>query len=149
MLGDAVCALNPVYGQGMTSAAMQVVALDRLLQKRPLSDTFWQPYFKQIAKVVSIPWQLTTSEDFLFPQTEGPPPKTPGFMTAYLGKLVQVVNHDAEVFKAFSNVLHLTKPPAILFHPRIVWRVLRTKLQPTIQMETAATSQQPIVETIQ
>ena len=127
VLGDAVCALNPVYGQGMTSAAMQVDALDRLLQKRPLTDTFWRPFFKQVAKVVGTPWQITTGEDFLYPQTEGTPPLMPGFMAAYMAKLAQVVNQDAEVFKAFFNVMHLIKPPTVLFQPRIIWRVLRAK----------------------
>lgn len=127
VLGDAVCALNPVYGQGMTSAAIQAEALDKLLEKQSLSNNFWRPYFKQIAKVVGVPWQMTAGEDFLFPQTEGTPPKMPGFIASYMGKLAQTINHDPEVFKAFFNVMHLIKPPTALFHPRIVWRVLTAK----------------------
>lgn len=130
VLGDAVCALNPVYGQGMTSAALQVEALDKLLGKRPSTANFWRPYFKQIAKAVSSPWQITVGEDFLFPQTEGTPPQMPGFMASYMGKLAQAVNQDGEVYKAFFSVMHMVKPPTVLFHPRIIWRVLRSKVQP-------------------
>ena len=127
VLGDAICQLNPIYGQGMTSAAMQVEVLDKMLAKRPLSDNFWQPYFKQIAKVVGIPWQMTSREDFRFPQTEGTPQKMPGLAAIYVDKLTQTINHDPVVFTTFFNVIHLMKPPTALLHPRIVWRVLFPK----------------------
>ncbi|MCB0193358.1 MAG: FAD-dependent monooxygenase [Anaerolineae bacterium] len=143
VLGDAICALNPVYGQGMTSAAMQAEALDKLLSKRSLSNNFWKPYFKQMAKVVSTPWQMTVSEDFLFPQTEGTPPKIPGFIANYMGKLAQTINRDPVVFTAFFNVMHLMKPPITLFHPRIVWRVLFLKGKPSAQMSGYEANQQP------
>lgn len=131
VLGDAVCALNPVYGQGMTSAAMQVEVLDRLLEKRPLNETFWKPFFKQIAQVVGNPWQLTVGEDFLYPQTEGKPPSMPGFVAAYFRRLMQVANRDSKVFQALFNVMHLVKQPTSLFHPDIVWRVLWRKHRST------------------
>ncbi|MDJ0755387.1 MAG: FAD-dependent monooxygenase [Ardenticatenaceae bacterium] len=124
VLGDAICALNPVYGQGMTSAALQVEVLDRLLEKRPLNETFWKPFFKQIARVVGVPWQLTVGEDFLYPQTEGIPPSMPGVVAAYFRRLMQVANGDSRVFQALFNVMHLVKQPTSLFHPNIVWRVL-------------------------
>lgn len=33
VIGDAVASFNPIYGQGMTSAAMQAEALDELLRR--------------------------------------------------------------------------------------------------------------------
>lgn len=147
VLGDAICALNPVYGQGMTSAAMQVEVLDQLLQKQPLSDNFWQIYFKQIAKVVSVPWQLTASEDFLFPQTEGTSPQMPSLVAKYLGRLMQTVNHDPVVFIAFFNVMHMMKPPTSLFHPRIMWRVLFAKNKVSISSVETKPSQ-PAVKAV-
>ena len=146
VLGDAVCALNPVYGQGMTTAAMQVEALMGLLAKRPLDGKFWRTYFKQVAKVVGTPWQIVAGEDFQFPQTEGTPPQMPGFKATYMGKLAQTVNHDPVVFKAFFNVMHLVRPPTILFSPQIVWRVLRNKSQPA--RKTAVPNPQPTTKTI-
>src|SRR6476661_963892 len=33
VLGDAACALNPIYGQGMTAAALAALTLDRCLRQ--------------------------------------------------------------------------------------------------------------------
>ena len=70
-IGDAFASFNPIYGQGMTSAAMQAQVLDEILKKRSSLQGFWRPFFQQAAKVVNIPWQLAVGEDFRYPETEG------------------------------------------------------------------------------
>ena len=49
-LGDAVCAFNPVYGQGMTTAALGALTLDRYLRARRRS--FEKKFQKALAQVV-------------------------------------------------------------------------------------------------
>ncbi len=125
-LGDAVCRLNPVYGQGMSSAAMQAEILEELLQQRKL-QLLWKPYFKQVAKAVKTPWELTVAEDFKFPETEGVPPKIPALLIRYFTKLNRVMNNDPDLFKAFAKVLNMVSNPTILLHPKMIWKVLWAK----------------------
>jgi len=124
VLGDAICSFNPVYGQGMTSAAMQAAALDGLLHGRPALTGLWRDFFKAAAKVIAIPWQLAVGEDFRYPETSGQKPAGVDLINAYVTKVHQATHHDTVVYTAFLNVMNLMAAPTSLFHPKILWRVL-------------------------
>ncbi|MEZ4864248.1 MAG: hypothetical protein R3C14_23245 [Caldilineaceae bacterium] len=134
VLGDALCSFNPVYGQGMTSAALQAAALDRLLTDRTTLTGLWRDFFKAAAQVVAIPWQLAVGEDFRYPETAGKKPAGVDLLNAYVAKVHQATHHDPTVYLAFLKVMNLMAAPTSLFHPRILWRVLRGK--PHAQMVT-------------
>jgi 2-polyprenyl-6-methoxyphenol hydroxylase-like FAD-dependent oxidoreductase len=125
VLGDSVCSFNPAYGQGMTSAALQAAALDDLLRARADLHGLAQPFFKRIAKIVAIPWQLAVGEDFRFPETQGR--KAPGadLINRYVTLAHRATHTDPVVYDAFLKVMNLMQPPASLMRPRMVWRVLR------------------------
>lgn len=125
VLGDAVASFNPTYGQGMTSAAMQARELDRLLGQRPSPQNLAPAFFKRVAHVVDIPWQMAVGEDFRFATTTGPKPLGTDFINRYVARVNRVSQHDAVVSAAFLQVMNLLALPASLFHPRILWRVLR------------------------
>ena len=125
-LGDAICRLNPVYGQGMTSASIQAKILDKLLSKNS-GQSIWKSYFKAVAKEIKSPWEMTLSEDFKFPETEGIPPKMPGFLKRYFKKLNRAMNHDPLIYKPFMKVLNMISGPYLLLRPDILWRVITAK----------------------
>ena len=69
VLGDAVCPFNPIYGQGMTVASLQAVALDAQPARsragkdtRPVGRVFQQ----QLPRTTTGPWLLATNEDLLW-----------------------------------------------------------------------------------
>ncbi len=120
VLGDAFCAFNPVYGQGMTSAALQAVELDRLLGAQMAESPLWPRFFQHAARVVQIPWQLAVSEDFRFATTRGPKPLGTTLLNAYGTRLHQLTHTDPEVYREFARVFNLMQLPTTLFHPRLL-----------------------------
>jgi len=124
VLGDAVASFNPIYGQGMTSAAMQTYALQQVLKQASNLKGLWKPFFKQVAKVVDRPWQLAVGEDFRYPETEGKKPPFTDILNAYVVRVHKATQHDPVVYRQFLRVMNLMDPPASLMSPRIMWRVL-------------------------
>ena len=78
IIGDAICAFNPVYAQGMTVSAIEAVALDQSLHETRespgLLSSLWRRYFRKTAKVLRTAWLLAATEDFAFPGTHGERP---------------------------------------------------------------------------
>ncbi|MCB0128259.1 MAG: hypothetical protein KDE58_38600, partial [Caldilineaceae bacterium] len=142
VMGDAHCSFNPLYGQGMTSAAIQAQTLDRFLaERRGLLAGIAIPFFKQVAKAIDIPWQTAVGEDFRFPATEGK--KAPGtnFINGYVARVHRASHHDDIVCKAFLDVMNLLKPPTSLFQPQILWRVLWRNRNAQTQRAQAGTTE--------
>lgn len=123
VMGDAVGSMNPIYGQGMTSSAMQSKVLQKLLQELPLSQ-IRKPYFEKVAQVIDLPWQLTVSEDFRYPETEGAKPPLADLINTYVSKAHRATHHDTVVYKQFLRVMNLMDPPTSLMTPDIFWRVM-------------------------
>jgi 2-polyprenyl-6-methoxyphenol hydroxylase-like FAD-dependent oxidoreductase len=128
VMGDAVCSFNPIYGQGMTSAALQAEALRRLLMIRHGNmEQLWRPFFKEAAKVVDIPWQMAAGEDFRYADTVGR--KAPGtdLINAYIARVHRATHHDTVVYGHFLRVMNLMAPPSSLFKPAVMRRVLLSR----------------------
>lgn len=132
VLGDAACAFNPVYGQGMTIAALGALTLQESLREqrklhadgsfRGLSRRFQ----RRLAKVNKAPWLLATGEDYRYRETEGGSPSLmTKFMHRYMNQVLQLTTRDVTVRSALLHVFSMLKPPSILFRPSIVWRVVR------------------------
>jgi 2-polyprenyl-6-methoxyphenol hydroxylase-like FAD-dependent oxidoreductase len=129
VLGDAVCAFNPIYGQGMTVAAESAVLLQAWLRHpRPA-----QRFQRRLQKLIETPWLLATGEDFRYPTTLGarPSPIT-RLLHRYFDRLLAVATVDQVVATTFLNVIHLLAPPGALFQPRIVARALRGPGRPLL-----------------
>ena len=123
VLGDGVCTFNPVYGQGMTVAALEAVVLrDHLARAgrpRPLA------FFAEISPVIDVPWDISAGGDLGFPGVEGPRTLKVRIGNAYMARLHAAAVHDPVVTEAFFRVAGLVDPPQALMRPKLVWRVLR------------------------
>lgn len=129
--GDAACAFNPIYGQGMTAAALEADLLDTLLQKHANAMAGFPAAFqKGLRRVADGPWLMATSEDMRYPDVEGQKPNAViRLMHRYLDLLARAIPYDRHVALAFVQGMNLLKHPSVMMRPDIVTRVLLRTLQ--------------------
>ncbi|HZU01000.1 MAG TPA: hypothetical protein VFA10_15130 [Ktedonobacteraceae bacterium] len=62
--GDALCAFNPIYGQGMTVSAMDALTLNRCLQEQQHAPkpNFERRFQRELAKTVADAWLVRETE---------------------------------------------------------------------------------------
>ncbi len=125
VLGDAVCSFNPVYGQGMSIAALEIEALHKLLAEQSTLDGIAPLFFKRITPIVDDAWAMATGGDYRFPEVEGKRPASANFMNGYLEWLTRAGHEDPEVNRAFNKVQHMMAPAPSLFAPPVAFRVAR------------------------
>lgn len=125
VIGDSVCCFNPVYAQGMTTAALSAEALADSLSKTPSIDALGAPFQKRLAKIIAGPWLLATNIDFSFAETEGKRPAGPmSLAQGYLDRLMGAMRDDPQVASAFIQVVNMLKTPTALFSPGLILKVL-------------------------
>jgi 2-polyprenyl-6-methoxyphenol hydroxylase-like FAD-dependent oxidoreductase len=125
-LGDAVCAFNPVYGQGMSMGALGALELDVCLRQEQGLVGLPQRFQKRLAKRNTIAWALATSEDFRWPGTTGGQRSTTArFFHGYVEQLTQMQSVDPAIARLFWSIAHLVTPPTALFAPAVVAKVAR------------------------
>ncbi len=139
--GDAVCAFNPVYGQGMTTAALGAEVLAGCLQDArrrgaaPASVT--RRFQRALAAAHDSAWLMATSEDYRYPQTEGGRRDwTTRLAHWYFDRVLFSAARHADIHLAVVELTHMVQPPAILLRPSIMWRAL-TQRQPPVRRGTA------------
>jgi 2-polyprenyl-6-methoxyphenol hydroxylase-like FAD-dependent oxidoreductase len=126
-MGDAVCSFNPIYGQGMSSAALQAMALGTCLDRYgSASDGLPRRFYHAAAKIIANPWAIAAGADFCYPQTTGPKPPLADHLNRYVKKAVIAAQHDPAVAAAIYQVQNLLAPPPSLMKPPVVMRVLRS-----------------------
>jgi len=130
IMGDAACAFNPIYAQGMTAAALSSERLDEELRRSDANlSGVGRRFQKAVRKVAETPWVLATAEDFKWPGTEGPAPSSLSrALQRYVDAVLEMASYDEEALRAFISVMHMVEQPAHLLRPSLVARTLRWKL---------------------
>jgi 2-polyprenyl-6-methoxyphenol hydroxylase-like FAD-dependent oxidoreductase len=121
--GDAVASFNPIYGQGMS-----VAALDALVLHHQLADGLaglGSRFFDEVSDVVDEPWRLAVVSDFIFDETTGPRPFGTDTFNHYVTRLLRRARHDGALTEAFFRVFRLERSATSLLRPSVLWRVFR------------------------
>ncbi|NEK57786.1 hypothetical protein GCU56_07870 [Geodermatophilus sabuli] len=137
--GDALAAFNPVYGQGMTVAALQALALRDALQDGP--DDLTTRATRRLSRVVDDAWELARAADLELPVVPGGRPAAVRLGNAYLDLLTTAAVTDADLTAAFVRVVNLLDRPTALFRPRVAARVAWATVR---RRRTAAAGTAPV-----
>ena len=122
--GDAVCSFDPRFGQGMTVAMAEAMALGAVLDEHGLGDV-GRRTIEAAQPTVQDAWDLATGADLAHPEVDGPRPIAWKLNNAYMERLLPVAHHDPDVAAALIRVIGMLDRPPQLLAPRILWRVLR------------------------
>jgi 2-polyprenyl-6-methoxyphenol hydroxylase-like FAD-dependent oxidoreductase len=121
-VGDAFCRLNPVYGQGMTLAALAAEVLaSQLRRHRRLSP---RRVHRRIGRAVTPAWAMVVGSDLALPTATGTPSTAQRLVGRYVRRLHAGAAIDPVLAVSFTRVSGLVDPPQSLLHPAVLRRVL-------------------------
>nr|WSZ94438.1 FAD-dependent monooxygenase [Streptomyces sp. NBC_00857] len=124
--GDALCAFNPVYGQGIAVAALSALAL-----RDALAGTRRTPTTRRVQlallKASQQAWDIASGADRDLPGARGDAARTRAVdrpAAWYMARVIQRAPGDPVVGAAFRAACALTAPISALFAPDVVRAVL-------------------------
>jgi hypothetical protein len=124
-IGDAVCAFNPIYGQGMTVAALEAQKLrDRIGTLGSDLDALPDAFITEdLPSAIEFPFSIAAGNDATYPgatlvNAEPPPPENAEFFAA----AERVATEDPGVAR---DILHAVGwfEPELLASPELVAKV--------------------------
>ena len=118
-IGDAVCSFNPVYGQGITVAAL---ALRAGLHRCVYPDA--RRYCRAVDALLDGPWRLTVGNDLAFPHLTGARAPPLRVFNRYLSLVHASASTDPALATAFLRVTGMLDRPSALLRPGRIARVL-------------------------
>jgi 2-polyprenyl-6-methoxyphenol hydroxylase-like FAD-dependent oxidoreductase len=127
VIGDAFSSFNPIYGQGMTVAALEALALRGLLSDPQATAPGWERrYFRAVGKLVAEAWETSASSDLRFPEVKGERRRGAALINAYGERYRAAASVDPVLGATFLRVANMIDKPAKLLSPGHVLRVFRS-----------------------
>lgn len=126
VVGDAISSFNPAYGQGMTVAALEALALREMLQAG--ADGLAQRFFKAAAQHVGVAWNLAAGGDLGLPVevVPGRRPLSAKAVGSYIDRFQAAAEHDPVLAWRFFDATGFDVPVAAMFGPDSLRRIART-----------------------
>jgi 2-polyprenyl-6-methoxyphenol hydroxylase-like FAD-dependent oxidoreductase len=124
VIGDAVCSFNPVYGQGMTSSAIQAKVLGECLIDTA-ADDLARMYFRGSARKLAPIWQSNRLNDFAIIPVRGWRGVPQRILNWHFAKVMTAASNDLAVTETFLRTLGLIESPTRLLRPPMLLRVIK------------------------
>ncbi|MFC8043156.1 FAD-dependent oxidoreductase [Nocardia sp. NPDC057353] len=118
--GDTLCSFSPVYGQGMTVAAIQMAVLRTVLESG--TGDLARRFYRAVRPEIDHAWQLTVAADGAMPHVtpEGPVARA---AVAALDPILIAAERDPRVAAALFQVIGLVERPSSLLTPELLARI--------------------------
>jgi hypothetical protein len=126
-IADVICRFNPMYGQGMSVAAIEAVELRKLLGElnkqsdEPL-DGLAPAFFAATSVLIDTPWDVAKL-DFVYPKTRGARPEGFEGTLKFLSALNRLAARDPAVHKLTMEVQHLLRPNTVYREPEVMRQI--------------------------
>jgi len=120
--GDAISSFNPVYGQGMSVAALDALVLHHALAAGGL-DRLGPRFFDRVSPTLDTPWRMATGADYQFSETSASPSLGTTVFNWYFERLLRAAHDDGDVASAYGEVVGLETSPTRLLRPGVLARV--------------------------
>jgi 2-polyprenyl-6-methoxyphenol hydroxylase-like FAD-dependent oxidoreductase len=130
VVGDAVASFNPLYGQGMSSAALHASALSMFLRSAPDLDAPARDFLALQRVIVDAAWQISASEDHTGADEGHRPPVGDRLARRIVDLIIHASITDRAVNAAFQEVTQMLRHPGTLAAPGVVWRAWRARNNP-------------------
>lgn len=143
VLGDAVCSFNPVYGQGMTVAAVEAIELGRTVDGG--RDRIGARHLAACRPLVEDAWGMAAGGDARYVPPPGGTPWPARLLGRYQQRLLRAAEHDPVVSRAFCRVMGMVARPPSLLRPDIAARVLVGGWRPHLEAHTPREVATPLV----
>jgi 2-polyprenyl-6-methoxyphenol hydroxylase-like FAD-dependent oxidoreductase len=126
-IADAIAVFNPMYGQGMSVAALEAIALREHLAAGPLDA---RRFFAAAHRIEDAAWKISTGGDLRYDGVIGRRSPDVKLMNRYLGRLTRKANTDAVLADKFLRVAGFIDRPESLLAPATMRRVFFGRSRP-------------------
>jgi 2-polyprenyl-6-methoxyphenol hydroxylase-like FAD-dependent oxidoreductase len=125
-IGDAVASFNPIYGQGMTCAALHASCLSSYLTGSPNLDLPADDFFALQKIIVDAAWSVSAGSDSarLDAISDAAVPQDVRQQRWLISQILEATVHDAFVTDAFEKVTFMLAHPETLGDTALVNRAI-------------------------
>ncbi|MGC4769098.1 FAD-dependent oxidoreductase [Micromonospora sp. DT44] len=124
-VGDAVASFNPVYGQGMTAAALHAACLSAYLRPGPDLSVPARHFLDLQKVVVDAAWSTSTSADLALPHVDGPYPRGYRITSWASRQILTATVTDVAIARRFNEVVSMRQHPLSLANLGVILGAVR------------------------
>ncbi|GGM79259.1 hypothetical protein GCM10012275_57310 [Longimycelium tulufanense] len=133
VMGDALAAFNPVYGQGMTVAARAALVLNAGLSHDGLGANAAHRIQRVIGRATDDAWNLACGQDMWFPGAlERRPSQWARLQQRYIDRVMKTATSEPDVAEIVFDVFSLSRPVTAFANPKVALAALRGPGQPPL-----------------